>query len=544
MANDVAQDENSARILVVDDLAAMRWLQQRVLVSVGHEVLMAADGKEAMTILKEEKIDLVLVDYQLPDLFGSELCQQIKNNYPTRGIPVIIVTSEDSSTVAEECFTAGATDFVRKPFSPRELLARVKTTLQAKMSTEALQNWKAAISKDLEVAGALQRTLASASPLIGLDYQARAEYLPSQHVGGDFLDMIPLPNGESLIYVGDVAGHGVASAMVSSLMKSILTTFIQSNPDAAPYEICNELHEGLRARIREPSVYATLILFRFNPETKSICMLRCGHPPPVCAPSETIPSGEMMLGGGPPIGFPEFKSPPFSIDQEVTVSIPEGSALLFYTDGLSEAVHHETGEELEIEGVQGLFENVFQVVPESELISEILFKVNEAGFLLNDDCSMLLFSMNHENSIIYRSENPIENSSVEAVAIAAEKAMQASEIPEDLCNTMQLVLMEHLGNVVRHSGKKEGQLSADPVTEDQEETMTVQLRRSASMCEMLLMDPGKAWAIEKLWQASMPRDQMSESGRGLPIIKKLSSAVEQSRRNRTNVTVYYFKLPS
>ena len=119
-------------ILCVDDVAMVRNLLETVLVASGYTVVLSASGNEALEIINQQKIDLVLLDVSMPELSGYEVCRKIKNDERHKNIPVILVTGETSIEDHLKGSQAGAEDFIEKPFSPTDLLARVKMLLNMK----------------------------------------------------------------------------------------------------------------------------------------------------------------------------------------------------------------------------------------------------------------------------------------------------------------------------------------------------------------------------------------------------------------------------
>ncbi len=121
----------SKRILVVEDQEDNRAILRDLLQSVGYELVEAVNGEEALAIAIEHKPDLILMDIQLPIVDGYEATRRIKAEPTLRDIPVIAVTSYALSGDEEKAREAGCDDYVTKPFSPRDLLAKVQAYLPA-----------------------------------------------------------------------------------------------------------------------------------------------------------------------------------------------------------------------------------------------------------------------------------------------------------------------------------------------------------------------------------------------------------------------------
>lgn len=131
--------EQSAHILVADDQPYNLLILQDLL-GEHYEVNVAADGVQALNYIREGgRVDLILLDVMMPGLDGFEVCRLIKASPGTREIPVIFLTSLDSSADEEKGLSLGAEDFIHKPFSPPVVLARVRNHLMLARTRKDLQ---------------------------------------------------------------------------------------------------------------------------------------------------------------------------------------------------------------------------------------------------------------------------------------------------------------------------------------------------------------------------------------------------------------------
>ncbi len=119
-----------AHILVVEDEAAQRAILRYNLEAEGYSVSEAADGDEGLLLLAEEAPDLVLLDWMLPGVSGIEICRQMKRQAGTRAIPVIMLSARSEEVDRVRGLETGADDYMVKPFSLRELMARVRLQLR------------------------------------------------------------------------------------------------------------------------------------------------------------------------------------------------------------------------------------------------------------------------------------------------------------------------------------------------------------------------------------------------------------------------------
>ncbi|WP_372991283.1 phosphate regulon transcriptional regulator PhoB [Sulfitobacter sp.] len=118
------------QILLVEDEPAQREVLAYNLESEGYDVRRAENGEEAMLLVAEALPDLVILDWMMPLLSGIEVCRQLKTRDDTRNIPVIMLSARSEEVDAVRGLETGADDYVVKPYSMRELMARVKTQLR------------------------------------------------------------------------------------------------------------------------------------------------------------------------------------------------------------------------------------------------------------------------------------------------------------------------------------------------------------------------------------------------------------------------------
>lgn len=118
------------RILAVDDEADLLELIFYNLNKEGWEVSLAADGQEALAKIRKEKFDLVILDLMLPGMPGMEICRVLRNDPKTRELPIIMLTAKGEEVDRVLGLEMGADDYISKPFSPRELIARIRAVMR------------------------------------------------------------------------------------------------------------------------------------------------------------------------------------------------------------------------------------------------------------------------------------------------------------------------------------------------------------------------------------------------------------------------------
>lgn len=118
------------KILIAEDERDIRELITFTLRYNGYDVVSARDGEEALELALKEYPDLVLLDIRMPRMNGYEVCRVIKESEATNHIPVVFISAKGQESEVQEGLDAGATDYILKPFSPDQLVARVKELIE------------------------------------------------------------------------------------------------------------------------------------------------------------------------------------------------------------------------------------------------------------------------------------------------------------------------------------------------------------------------------------------------------------------------------
>jgi len=179
------------RILVVDDEPRYTWAIQAILQGIGYGAVTAADGQTAIALAASEQLDLILLDVRLPDIEGYEVCRRIRS-FST--VPIIMLTAKADEADKVEGLDAGADDYVTKPFSAPELLARVRAALRrGALSAEPASSTETAVfcTDGLEVDMNSQRVMVCGQEiaLTATEYRLLCEFIrhPGRILVPDYL---------------------------------------------------------------------------------------------------------------------------------------------------------------------------------------------------------------------------------------------------------------------------------------------------------------------------------------------------------------------
>ena len=127
------------KILLVDDNVKNIEVLANLLSEKGYDVEIALNGPDALTLVASESFDLILLDIMMPEMDGFEVCEKIKEDTDKNEIPIIFLTAKTDTESIQKAFDIGGLDYVNKPFNTKELLARVKTHVELKVSKDKLK---------------------------------------------------------------------------------------------------------------------------------------------------------------------------------------------------------------------------------------------------------------------------------------------------------------------------------------------------------------------------------------------------------------------
>ena len=334
----------------------------------------AADGEAGYRLIREMNPDLILLDLSLPLLDGTEVCRKARASGITT--PIVMLTARGDEADRVFGLEDGADDYVTKPFSIRELIARIRAILRQRR--DWLQD-RAHFDRDLRKAAEVQRRLLPQAfpPLATLDYAGSCH--PASGVGGDYFDVIDLGPGKVGLVVADVCGKGVPAALLTASIHATVRSCAAPAGDRCD-RLLQEVNGLLYGRI-DSGRFATMFYGVYDDATRTLVYANAGHPPPVCVTSDGA-SRELVEAGTPLAMFPTLE--PF----RATIRLAAGDTLLIFSDGIVEALDAQ-GDEFRTDRLVHLARHAASV---ESLHQEIVAAVDRhsAGLPPADDITLLV----------------------------------------------------------------------------------------------------------------------------------------------------------
>jgi phosphoserine phosphatase RsbU/P len=314
-------------VLVVDDAPANLQIVHSILKQ-DFKILVATSGAKALELARNSpQPELILLDVEMSEMNGYEVCALLKCAPETRDIPVIFLTGKTDVEDETKGFEVGAVDYIHKPFSPAVVKARVHTHLLLRDAREQLSRQLVLLNSEIEMARQIQLSiLPHHTPKIsGLEIAARC--MPMTSVAGDFYDFILVDEKHLGILVADVSGHGLPSALIASMLKVALEA--QSPHAFDPARVLTGLNQSLCGKFQNSFVTAAYVFV--DMEKKSMSYAGAAHPPLLLWRASTG-DASALLENGLPLGL--FYAGTYSA---VEVPVAPGDKVVLCTDGILEA---------------------------------------------------------------------------------------------------------------------------------------------------------------------------------------------------------------
>jgi len=333
------------KILVVDDNVVNRRLLFNILKKEGYELLEASDGEEAIEVAVQGQPDLILLDIMMPKKDGYEVCRELKKDERFAAVPIIFLSAKAETEDKIKGLDLGGADYVTKPFDRGEVVARCHAQLKIRdltkrltLANQDLVEKQRLIDEDLKAAAEIQRSLLPQEyPNVDI-MDVAWKFMPCQSIGGDIFNLIRLDEDNWGIYMVDVSGHGVPSALVAvsvtQMIHSSESVVLKRSIDHPPYYQIVAPPEVLKKLDREYPIerfekFFTITYIVLNGQSKRIQYSNAAHPPPVLL--HTDGTLEFLDKGGTIIGI--GGALPFEGGEN---QLRAGDKLFIYTDGIVE----------------------------------------------------------------------------------------------------------------------------------------------------------------------------------------------------------------
>jgi sigma-B regulation protein RsbU (phosphoserine phosphatase) len=321
---------SKGNILVVDDTPANLRLLSGMLAEQGYKVRSVINGQMALTATQAAPPDLILLDINMPEMNGYEVCERLKADEDTRDIPIIFISALDATEDKVKAFTIGGLDYITKPFQIEEVLARVETHLALRNLQKRLQSANRRFEQELALAGEVQASFLPKRIPDVPGWQLAVTLKPARETSGDFYDINLLPNGELGILVADVVGKGVGAALYMALSWTLIRTYAAEYP-TQPELVCETVNRRILGDT-QADMFVTAFYGVLNPATGTLIYCNAGQNPPHLFDAQKGGGPQKLSATGKPLGMFEDETWEKSV-----ILLAREDVLVLYTDGVVEA---------------------------------------------------------------------------------------------------------------------------------------------------------------------------------------------------------------
>jgi sigma-B regulation protein RsbU (phosphoserine phosphatase) len=325
-------------LLVVDDDEINRDLLARRLRRHGYTVSLAANGLEALKLVRGQPFDLVLLDMIMPGIDGYQVLAKMKSDTTLRNLPVIMISALDQEQGVARCIEMGAEDYLSKPINPVFLRARIGACLEKKrLRDNERRTYQALLESQQKLAAELAEAASYISSLLPKPLAGKVHadwrFVPSEQLGGDVLSYHWLDDSHLACFVIDVCGHGLSAAFLSISVLNVLRSQALPGTD---FKNPAAVLSGLNAKFpmeEHHNMYFTVWYGVYETTTRQLTYASAGHPPAILlSPASPRPAPPAQLRtAGVLIGY--LVDSPYA---SARCEIPLGSRLFVFSDGAYE----------------------------------------------------------------------------------------------------------------------------------------------------------------------------------------------------------------
>lgn len=529
--------EHDAKILIVDDDDVVISIVSSMLKRDQYITDFCHSGEEALQKILDNHYELVLLDVNMGSgLDGYDTCRLMHKSRPD--LPVILVTASQDDESVNNGFEAGSADYIKKPVSRLELLARVNNTITLKRAERRNLQLIDALRKDLNTASNIQQAMLPKWVYLDKEILFSSYYEPCEAVGGDLFDRIKLSDTKYVVYIGDVSGHGVQAALLMAAIKSTIKLMIEAYQDSKTMaELFTKLNERLYNDLFMHNNYLTLLMGVVDLQEQEIRFLNAGHPPLIKIDSLTGSIKVMDEKGSLPLGW--MPNTTYHEDEIERLPLCNTDIFLVFTDGIYECTNHNDLQ-FGIEGIKTLLHNI----SDRDTCITIPFKIIDYlirnGFETNlDDFTLFAFQALQAKTELVLSEGITKHHHIvlrSALKEVGKTAQDCEKLVLDwthdaqLAAKVELIVDEFLNNIITYGYNYQ---------EDAE--IVVEFRVIPDMLSIRFWDKGIEWVPENLSYSieepyDFELDGMDSSGRGVKIIMSMSNRFERKRYGYLNET--------
>lgn len=352
------------RLLIAEDNPSDRIILANLIKRLGHDVIQATDGQQAVELFVEHRPDILLLDVLMPNKNGIQAAREIRQIAGEDLVPIIFLTSLNEASDLAECLEAGGDDFLTKPYNPIVIKAKILAFSRMRRLHTEIQGQREHLVQEQIAAKSIFDKIAH----YGVLNSPNIRYLisPKAIFNGDVVLAARHPNGDLLVLLGDFTGHGLPAAIGALPLAEVFHGMVSKG--FALEDVLREVNVKLKS-ILPVGVFCCATAVHLGYRNRSIEVWAGGLPEGVIYNTQTreikqIKSNHLPLGI---LGQAQFKYQPAYFE------MANDDVIYLWSDGIIETVNAEN----EMFGLERLLDVFAHTVDKSQVFDEILRQVQD-----------------------------------------------------------------------------------------------------------------------------------------------------------------------
>lgn len=350
------------KLLIAEDDKTSRLILSSVCTKWGYDVVTVEDGQSAWELIQGDDFpQLMIIDWEMPRMNGIELCQHIREKFPSNPPYIILLTSRNETQDIVEGLKNGANDYIAKPFNNDELQVRISVGTRVLQLQNELYKTNITLSIERDI---IENIIIGMNAVAPFDNTfLRSIQAPVEKTSGDILFAAHCPDGTQHVLLGDFTGHGITAALGGPIASD---TFYEMTAKGLPMnEIGNEINRHMCSKM-PLGLFLAAILLEVNPQRNSISIWNCGMEDILFFRKGRF--REYIKSSRPALGIIKDH-----LDNMVVLTIQASDKLYAYSDGIIET----TNQNNELFGQERLIASIFEMLSSDKEIQVIQYDADE-----------------------------------------------------------------------------------------------------------------------------------------------------------------------
>lgn len=524
---------DKVRVLAVDDAVANLAIIRGCLRGGNFELTTTTNALDGLRLFKDNYYDVVILDVLMPGITGFELRKLIREIDKERPIIFLTAMVDDANMTMLNQISWDANTYYLSKLADKKLLTQKIMEVHETYRVRKIDRlYSRKLESELKLAGDLQKVMLPRWCQLDDSVLVSSVYAPTLQVSGDVFEVLPLDDGRHLLFIGDIAGHGIAAAMYMTTVLAYLKVEVR-RWNFTPAELLANLNTFFCQELGG-NTYMTAVVAILDYEHGTLVQQSAGH-------------ASLMLGstrdgsvvklpenrGGFPLGW--FPHADYPAAEEVRAELYDDTVVLAYTDGIFD-LSNEHGESPDIALISELFGALAQDADALLLPSRLMSSLEQIGYVnRTDDVTML--AVQKRRSAPYFMEKLLSPSLPNVSATAEEFSSLSRDV--QTITLIELCLHEYLNNVITHGSRRATHQQPIYVSIEQLSDGRVQIRGA---------DCGEAWNLSVPPPDNNDSDMTDEkekllatSGRGIQILREITESISSNVYFGVNETVFVLK---